>query len=96
MAVPHYRFAFMLRRAQDLVQRLSQLGSDLLGVLERRDAEELSLLQSRHEGAILALTRAIKEEQVGIARANLAELAESEAAATEPPDALPAAPGPGA
>ena len=50
-------------------------------VLERRDAEELTLLQSRHEGAILALTRAIKEDQVGIARANLAELAESEAAA---------------
>ena len=79
--VPHYRFAFMLRRAQDLVQRLGQLGSDLLGVLERRDAEELTLLQSRHEGAILAMTRAIKEDQVGVARANLAELAESEAEA---------------
>ena len=31
----------------------SQLGDDLLGVLERRDAEELSLLQSRQEGVIL-------------------------------------------
>jgi hypothetical protein len=81
--VPHYRFAFMLRRAQDLVQRLSQLGNDLLGVFERRDAEELSLLQNRHEGAILALTRAIKEEQVGIARTQLLELAESEAAARD-------------
>jgi hypothetical protein len=80
-ATPHYRFEFMLRRAQDLVQRLSQLGNDLLGVLERADAEELSLLQSRHEGTILTMTRAIKEEQVAIARANIAELAESEAAA---------------
>ena len=71
----------MLRRAQDLAQRLSQLGNDLLGVLERGDAEELNLLQSRHEGTILGMTRAIKEEQVAIARANIAELAESEAAA---------------
>ena len=80
-AVPHYRFAFVLRRAQDLVQKLGQLGGDLLNALDRRDAEELALLQSRHEGAILAMTRAIKTDQVGIARANLAELAESEAAA---------------
>jgi Tc toxin complex TcA C-terminal TcB-binding domain/Neuraminidase-like domain/Hemopexin len=78
---PHYRFAFLLRRAQELVQRLSQLGNELLAAIERRDAEELSLLQSRHEGAILGLTRAIKEEQVAVARANLAELAESETAA---------------
>jgi hypothetical protein len=81
VATPHYRFEFMLRRAQDLVQRVSQLGNDLVGVLERGDAEELSLLQSRHEGVILTMTRAIKEEQVAIARANIAELAESEAAA---------------
>jgi hypothetical protein len=81
VATPHYRFGFMLRRAQDLAQRLSQLGNDLLGVLERGDAEELNLLQSRHEGTILGMTRAIKEEQVAIARANIAELAESEAAA---------------
>jgi hypothetical protein len=78
---PHYRFAFLLRRAQELVQRLGQLGNDLLAAIERRDAEELSLLQSRHEDAILGLTRAIKEEQVAVARANLAELAESETAA---------------
>ena len=49
--------------------RLRQLGNDLLGVLERGDAEELSLLQSRQEGEILAMTRAIKEEQVAHRRA---------------------------
>ena len=79
--VPAYRFGFVLRRAQDLVDRLSQLGNDLLLAIDRRDAEQLSLLQSRYEGVILGLTRGIKEDQVAAAQANLAELAASETAA---------------
>ena len=55
--VPAYRFAFLHRRAQELTDRLKQLGGDLLGAFERRDAEELTLLQNRQEAAILALTR---------------------------------------
>ena len=74
VATPHYRFGFMLGKAQELVDRLGQFGGDLLTVLERRDAEELGLLQSRHEGVILGMTRAIKEEQVAVAQANLAGL----------------------
>ncbi len=81
VATPHYRFGFMLAKAQELVERLGQFGGDLLTVLEKGDAEELGLLQSRHEGAILGMTRAIKEEQVAVAQANLAELLASETAA---------------
>ncbi|WP_214318508.1 hemopexin repeat-containing protein [Nonomuraea sediminis] len=73
-AVPSYRFAFLFRKAQDLVDRVTQLGNDLLSVLERRDQEELTLLQNRQEAAVLALTRQIKEAQVRAAAETLQEL----------------------
>ncbi|MFI6323641.1 hemopexin repeat-containing protein [Nonomuraea sp. NPDC050556] len=73
-ALPHYRFAFLFRKAQDLVGQLRQYGGDLLGHLERRDLEQLSLLQNRQEAAILALTTAIKEAQVAMANESVAEL----------------------
>jgi hypothetical protein len=72
--VPHHRFTVVFRKAQELVDRLRQLGGDLLGVLERRDAEELGLLQSRQEGVILGMTRGIKEAEVRIAAERLEEL----------------------
>src|SRR4029450_7765844 len=72
--LPHYRFAFLFRKAQDLVGRLRRLGGDLLSTMERRDAEELSLLQQRQEAAILALTRGIKEAELGVATEHLLEM----------------------
>ncbi|MBT2233166.1 hemopexin repeat-containing protein [Nonomuraea sp. NEAU-A123] len=80
--VPHYRFAFVFRRAQELADKVRQFGNDLLGVLERRDAEELALLQNRQEGSILALTRGIKEAQVDAAAESLAEAEASRDGAT--------------
>ena len=72
--VPHHRFGAVFRRAQELVDKLRQFGDELLSVLERRDAEELGLLQSRQEGVILGLTRDIREAQIRIAAEQLAEL----------------------
>ncbi|ROO87121.1 hemopexin [Actinocorallia herbida] len=71
--VPAYKFPFLHRRATDLADRLRQLAGDLLGVFERRDAEELALLHNRQEAAILALTRDVRAHQVEIARAGLRE-----------------------
>jgi hypothetical protein len=71
--LPAYRFNFLFRRAQELTDRLRQLGGDLLGAFERRDAEELSLLQNRQEAAIMELTRTIKEHQIEIAAQSLSE-----------------------
>jgi hypothetical protein len=84
--VPHYRFSFMLRKAQDLVQKLSQFGSDLLIALEKQDAEALNLLQNRQEGEILAMTRSIKAAQLEEAQHNRAALEESLAAANNQAD----------
>ncbi|GAA0953569.1 hypothetical protein GCM10009558_070570 [Virgisporangium aurantiacum] len=82
-AVPHYRFAFVYRKAQELVDRLRQLGGDLLSVLERGDAEELSLLQGRQQREILTMTRAIRDAQVRVAEENLVELTAGQAAARD-------------
>ncbi|SPL95789.1 Insecticidal toxin complex protein TccB3 [[Actinomadura] parvosata subsp. kistnae] len=71
--VPHHRFSFVFRKAQELVDKLRQLGGDLLGVLERRDAEELALLGNRHESSVLALTRAVREMEVEIAAEGVRE-----------------------
>ncbi|MEU4233734.1 hemopexin repeat-containing protein [Nonomuraea sp. NPDC026600] len=76
-AVPPQRFPVAFRRAQELVDRVRQFGADLLGVLERRDAEELSVLQVKQEAAILGLTLAVGQAQARIAEEDLAELQES-------------------
>ncbi|MGH3569430.1 MAG: hypothetical protein ACRDRH_26100, partial [Pseudonocardia sp.] len=72
--VAHYRFEETFRRAQELTDRLRQLGNDLLSVTERREADELTLLANRQEGVILDLTRAVQDAQVQIAEAGLREL----------------------
>ncbi|MGA9377611.1 MAG: hypothetical protein WBV73_02320, partial [Phormidium sp.] len=72
--VPHYRFSFMVYKAKELVQKLNQFGNDLLGALEKKDAEELSMLQNRQEGVILAMTRSIKEAQLREAKETIKSL----------------------
>ncbi|MEO5874006.1 MAG: hemopexin repeat-containing protein [Streptosporangiaceae bacterium] len=79
--VPLYRFDFVHQRAKELADRLRQLGGDLLGAFERRDTEELNLLQNRQQAEILALTRLIKETQVRIADEALVEVRASRDAA---------------
>ncbi|GGK95923.1 hypothetical protein Sme01_31310 [Sphaerisporangium melleum] len=81
--VPHHRFSAVFRKAQELVDKLRQFGGDLLSVLERRDSEELTLLNQRHEGKILALTRAVREAEAEIAAENLREARVSEQGALE-------------
>ena len=72
--VPHYRFTFLVAKAADLVQKLTYLGSELLGALEKRDVESLSRLQATQEGIILTLTRDMQKSQLAEAQANLLSL----------------------
>ena len=72
--VPHYRFSFMVYKAKELVQKLNQFGNDLLAALEKKDAEELSMLQNRQEGVILGMTRSIKAAQLEEAKYNVTSL----------------------
>ncbi|AOW98559.1 hypothetical protein BJP34_03050 [Moorena producens PAL-8-15-08-1] len=75
--VPHYRFNFMLNKARELVGKLNQFGGDLLGAIEKKDSEALSLLQNRHEKEILEVTSRIKEAQLNDALENLKSLEEN-------------------
>ncbi|NER88851.1 hemopexin repeat-containing protein [Moorena sp. SIO3A2] len=81
VAVPHYRFNFMLNKARELVGKLNQFGGDLLGAIEKKDSEALSLLQNRHEKEILEVTSRIKEAQLNDALENLKSLEENKRSA---------------
>ncbi|MFT7307322.1 MAG: hypothetical protein ACI9P7_002595, partial [Candidatus Azotimanducaceae bacterium] len=75
--VPHYRFSTMIQQAKSVTNTLIQLGSALLSALEKKDAEQLNLLRSAHEKAILSLTTRVKEKQIDDARTNLDSLTAS-------------------
>ncbi|HEX3043484.1 MAG TPA: neuraminidase-like domain-containing protein [Bacillota bacterium] len=62
--IPYYRFRYVLEKAKGLVSNLIQVGSSLLSALEKKDAEQLSLLKSVQEKALLNLNTLIKQRQV--------------------------------
>jgi hypothetical protein len=62
--LPHYRFPFMLQKAREFCEELKQIGSLLLAVLEKRDAERLAQLRATHERDLLKAVRDIQKQQV--------------------------------
>ena len=62
--VPHYRFSISLQQARNLTATVIQLGSALASAFEKKDAEDLNLLRSTQEQAILNLMRLIKVKQI--------------------------------
>ncbi|MGZ8157189.1 MAG: Tc toxin subunit A-related protein [Methylobacter sp.] len=75
--VPPYRFSYMIERAKSLTSTLVQLGGSLLSVLEKNDAEGLSLLQSTNEINILNLTTMVKQQQIQDLQDQLSALQQS-------------------
>ncbi len=63
-ALPHYRFVYMLQKAQEFCNDVRNLGAALLSTLEKRDAEELALLRTQHEVSILASMTQIRHDQI--------------------------------
>nr|MDJ0567404.1 hypothetical protein [Pleurocapsa sp. MO_192.B19] len=74
VAVPHYRYSFMLDRAKEMIGNVKDLGSALLSALESRDAEQLAVLQNTHERNILELTTHILELERDEAKGTLEAL----------------------
>ncbi len=62
--IPRYRFAVVYERARELVNELRQLGNALQSALEKRDAEDLALLRSTNEIALLKAIRDVKLKQI--------------------------------
>jgi hypothetical protein len=75
--LPHYRFQAMAQKATELCNDVKTLGAALLSALEKKDAETLSLLRSRHEVDLLQLVRQSRERQVDEAREALESLRRS-------------------
>ncbi|MEM8651644.1 MAG: hypothetical protein AAGF54_14005 [Pseudomonadota bacterium] len=79
--VPHYRFQHILERAKSATATVIQLGSTLSSILERKDAEALTLLRSGQESAILSVTTGLKEKQLEEIQSQIETLDESAKAA---------------
>ena len=60
-ALPNYRFQYMLPKALEFCQEVKALGASLLAAMEKKDAEELSLLRTKHEKQILKSIRNMKQ-----------------------------------
>jgi hypothetical protein len=72
--LPHYRFTYLIQKVYELVSELKGLGSALLGAIEKKDAEALAVLRTKHETGILRLARLIREQQSAEAQATLESL----------------------
>ena len=82
-ALPHYRFQIILQKANELCNDVKSLGGQLLATLEKKDAEELSLLRSDQELKLLELIRDIKKLQINEAQENLSGLLAAKAVIVE-------------
>ncbi|WP_299461292.1 LamG-like jellyroll fold domain-containing protein [uncultured Microscilla sp.] len=74
VAFPYYRFEYLASKAKEAAQMVVQLGQSLLAVLEKNDAEGLSLLSNTHQQNILSLTEVSRQEQIDQAGQSLEAL----------------------
>jgi hypothetical protein len=75
--LPLYRFSVMAQKATELCGEVKSLGAALLSAIEKGDAEELALLRSGHESAMLHGIRVVKETQLLEAKSGLDSLGDS-------------------
>ena len=61
--LPTVRFSFLIQKAMAVCQEAKSLGNQLLGAIEKDDAEQLALIRSRHETEMLSLSEAVKYGQ---------------------------------
>ena len=74
------RFMVLLERARNAVQQVIQFGANLQGVLERRDADALNVLQQTQQGGLLALMNEAHGANLASLRHSLAGLQSTQAA----------------
>ncbi|KAK6814880.1 hypothetical protein RU639_009682 [Aspergillus parasiticus] len=61
--MPNYRFEYLIRHAFELASELRSLEQQFLTIREKKDAEGLTLLRSRHQCTVLALIKKVKEHE---------------------------------
>jgi hypothetical protein len=69
--IPQYRFLYLLEKAKAFTANVQAFGGSLQAALERKDGEELTLIQVTQQQQILALTTKAKHWELDSAQANL-------------------------
>lgn len=72
--MPNYRFYYLLQKALELCNELKSLGGAMLGAIEKKDNETITLLRAKHEGVMHNLVMEIKKKQLEDAQKNLESL----------------------
>lgn len=73
----HYRFSYVLQKANELCSDVKALGSALLSAIEKKDAEALAVLRSVQEISVLEKVKLVKQAQIEEADANIAAIQKS-------------------
>lgn len=77
--MPQHRYVVLAQKARDLCAEVRGFGAQLLGALEKRDAESLALLRQSHEIALLELVKQVRKAQVEDAKLGVTAIEHSRA-----------------
>lgn len=80
---PYYRFRIVVQKAIDFCNDLRVLGEKLLIVLEKKDAEQLSLIRSQQEIQLLEAIKEIRIKQIDEAVETIGSLNKSKLSAEQ-------------
>ncbi len=69
--LPSYRFQHLLQKAVEFAGEVKSLGQSMLSALEKKDAEQLSLLRNTHEASLYESMRELKVAAINEAQAQL-------------------------
>jgi hypothetical protein len=69
--LPNYRFNYLIQKALELCSELKTMGSSLLSVFEKKDAEILANMRARHDSSVQNLIMEIRKLQVEEANKSL-------------------------
>jgi hypothetical protein len=81
--IPNYRFSVISQKATELIQEVRELGSSLLQALEKKDAEDLSLLKSQLDIKLLKAVRDMKKLSIADAKQQIVVLQKTRAVTDE-------------
>lgn len=74
VTLPHYRFRVVVQKAIEICNDVKNLGQSLLSALEKKDAEDLSLLRANQEVTLLKAVREVRKQAINEAKESLASL----------------------
>jgi hypothetical protein len=75
--LPPYRYRRMVAKAIEVCQEVKSLGTQLLSVLEKKDAEQLSQLRQKQTTELLELNTMVRELQISEAKESILALQKS-------------------